>query len=525
MLSANSEAIMSVECLMEDTDFTSHVTRETFESLSESLTSRVVAPCERALKEAGIEIDQISSVEVVGAASRTPSVQRLVEQFFKKPVSRTLNAKECIARGCALQCAMLSPVFRVKEFEIMNCQPYAVAFSWEKDGEPTQSLVFERNSPYPATKLLTFFRSEPFRITASYPDDTLLPPRENKTVSCYEIGPVVVPQGAEKAKIKVKVRINIHGLLEVDTVQSIEEEEVEVPVEVPAKDEKSEKAPGDGAEAAASNGDGKEAAAPRVEKKMKVKRFDVPFTIQKDTGLDTETMNTYLELEGKMAAQDKLCEETQEKKNAVESYVYSLRSRLSGDLAEFAKPVELEKIPPILEATEDWLYEDGENQTKSVYTAKLEELKKMGDPIELRLSESGARPAAAQILRQLCSNYIAMATSDVEEYHHIDAEEKEKVIRECEASVKWLSEKLQMQQQLLKTDNPCVLSTEISKKAEVVERFCRPIMSKPKPAPPPKKEEPAKKQDEAAAGTEEASAEAEDSKKEEAEGEAMDTTE
>lgn len=473
---------------MEDTDFSRPMTREKFESLSESLLSRVLKPCQTALQDAGITIDQISSVEVVGSSSRVPSVQKIIEEFFKKPVSRTLNAKECIARGCALQCAMLSPVFKVKDFEIVNCQAYGISFTWEKDGQPTETQVFPRNSPYPATKMLSFFRSESFTISAMYSETNLLPPFENPTIGCFEIGPVVVPKGAENAKIKVKVRVNLHGILEIDSVYSVEEEEIEVPVEVTEKKAETEEPPPNETEAASANG--KEAeAGPKLEKKIKIRKFDIPFVIQKIGGMDTDTLNNYFELEGKMAAEDKLFEETHEKKNAVESYVYTIRSRLSGDLMKFAKPTESEPILKKLEETENWLYEEGEHQMKSVYVAKLEELKKMCYPIILRHFEAESRPVAAQLLNQNCENYIAMARSESEEYNHIEAEEKKKVIQECETATQWLHEKLQMQQQLVPSDDPVILTSEINKKQEVVNRVCQSILQKPKPKPA-KKEEP-----------------------------------
>lgn len=56
--------------------------------------------------------DALSSVEVVGGSTRIPMLARLVEDVLKKAPSRTLNAKECVSRGAALQCAMLSPVFK-----------------------------------------------------------------------------------------------------------------------------------------------------------------------------------------------------------------------------------------------------------------------------------------------------------------------------------------------------------------------------------------------------------------------------
>lgn len=56
--------------------------------------------------------ESISTVEVVGGSSRVPAVTSALADFFGKEPSRTMNAKECVSRGAALQCAMLSPIFR-----------------------------------------------------------------------------------------------------------------------------------------------------------------------------------------------------------------------------------------------------------------------------------------------------------------------------------------------------------------------------------------------------------------------------
>ena len=64
------------------------------------------------LTDSSTSKDALSSVEVVGGSSRVPAVIRAIAEFFGKEPSRTLNAKECVSRGAALQCAMLSPIFR-----------------------------------------------------------------------------------------------------------------------------------------------------------------------------------------------------------------------------------------------------------------------------------------------------------------------------------------------------------------------------------------------------------------------------
>jgi heat shock protein 4 len=55
---------------------------------------------------------------MVGEATRIPIVQERCKQVFGKDVSRTLNSLECVARGCSLQAAMLSPLFKVSDYKV-----------------------------------------------------------------------------------------------------------------------------------------------------------------------------------------------------------------------------------------------------------------------------------------------------------------------------------------------------------------------------------------------------------------------
>jgi heat shock 70kDa protein 4 len=70
------------------------------------------------VSDSRIELERLHSVELVGSGSRVPAIARVLTGFFRREPSRTLNASECVARGCALQCAMLSPTFRVRDYEV-----------------------------------------------------------------------------------------------------------------------------------------------------------------------------------------------------------------------------------------------------------------------------------------------------------------------------------------------------------------------------------------------------------------------
>lgn len=118
VLSANPEAPLNIECLMDEKDVRGHIKRDEFEQLSLPILERVKGPLEKALAEAGLTIEDVHMVEVVGSGSRVPAINKILTEFFKKEPRRTMNASECVARGCALQCAILSPTFKVREFQV-----------------------------------------------------------------------------------------------------------------------------------------------------------------------------------------------------------------------------------------------------------------------------------------------------------------------------------------------------------------------------------------------------------------------
>ena len=228
-----------------------------------------------------------------------------------------------------------------------------------------------------------------------------------------------------------------------------------------------------------------EPAAPVMKKR--VKKIDVPVSSTVG-GLPKAVLDTFVNEEFEMALQDRVMEETKERKNAVEEYVYSMRSKVSGALAEFRRARRGEKFVELLNATEDWLYEDGEDETKGVYNAKLEELKAIGDPIELRASGGerqarGLAPCSRPRLRPFSPppRMPITSTSTPPTSRRSAARRK--------AALDWLTEKQGLQAAVGKTQDPVLLSADVDKKLAALERFSTPIMSKPKPKPP--KPEPA----------------------------------
>jgi heat shock protein 4 len=118
------------------------------------------------------------------------------------------------------------------------------------------------------------------------------------------------------------------------------------------------------------------------------------FTLSKDE------MKKALELEVNMANEDRLITETADKRNELESYLYSMRDKLDGVLKPYTAPAMKERLQTLMNSTEDWLYGDGFDSSKAEYVRKLEELRALSNPSEARLMESEARPAALEALRK-----------------------------------------------------------------------------------------------------------------------------
>ncbi|VAH15203.1 unnamed protein product [Triticum turgidum subsp. durum] len=471
MLSANPEAPMNIECLMDEKDVRGFIKRDEFEQISAPVLERVKGPLEKALSEAGLTTESLHFVEVVGSGSRVPAVMKIITEFFGKEPRRTMNASECVARGCALQCAILSPTFKVREFQVNEGFPFSVALSWKPDAqnnESQQTVVFPKGNPMPSIKALTFYRSSTFAVDVLNVDTDDL--QITHKISTYTIGPFQSSKG-EKAKLKVKVRLNIHGIVSLESATMLEEEEVEVPVsstsEVPkdATRMETDDAPQDPASSAGDHMQEPKGAADHAEGAAENGAQD---SEEKTVPMDTDT-----------------------KKNSVEAYVYDMRNKIHEKYNDFVMSEDIEGLMAKLQEVEDWLYEDGEDETKGVYVAKLEELKKLGGPIEMRYKEWTERGPALEQLVYCIRSFREAALSGDQKFDHIDESEKQKVVNECSDAETWLTEKKQQQDALPKHANPVLLVSDIKKKAEALDRFCKPIMTKPRPAPKPQTPPPA----------------------------------
>merc|ERR1719399_2576579 len=249
ILSANPQAPIAIESFMEDIDVKGQIERDDFLEMCAPLMDRFQKVIETAFEASGLTKEEVASVELVGGSCRVPAIQKRLTDYFGKEPSKTLNFDECVAKGCALQCAMLSPAFKVRDFSVNDVTLYPIALSWsstggadamEVDGENDEAgkttsgsntVVFSKFNSVPNTKMLTFYRKDTFTLTAAYDPSCQLPNGFPTKLAEYTVSDI--PKGAvgadgkvDPAKIKVKLRLDIHGCLVLESAVAIEEQEV-----------------------------------------------------------------------------------------------------------------------------------------------------------------------------------------------------------------------------------------------------------------------------------------------------------
>ena len=158
--------------------------------------------------------------------------------------------------------------------------------------------------------------------------------------------------------------------------------------------------------------------APAETKVKKVTRKTDSPVVDGSSSIPKAALQKLRDQELEMFANDRLVLDTEERKNALESYVYDMRSKLETNLAEFIADKNKEKFMKALNEMEDWLYSEGEDTTKSVYVKKLEELEKMGGPVVNRFREFEERGGVVRSFRDAVTELMNQASSTVNISRH-----------------------------------------------------------------------------------------------------------
>ena len=187
------------------------MSRAKFEQLADSLIQRTIAPCESALKKAGISVKEIDEVILVGGSTRIPAVQDAVKKFFGKEPSKGVNPDEVVAIGAAIQGGVLTG--EVKDVLLLDVTPLALGI--ETMGGVMTKLI-DSNTTIPTKKSEVFSTASDNQpsVEIHVLQGARAMAKDNRTIGRFHLdGLPSAPRGVPQ--IEVTFDIDANGIIHV----------------------------------------------------------------------------------------------------------------------------------------------------------------------------------------------------------------------------------------------------------------------------------------------------------------------
>jgi len=187
------------------------LTRAKLESLVDELIDRTIGPCKVALKDAGLKVNEINDVILVGGQTRMPKVQEEVQNFFGKEPRRDVNPDEAVALGAAIQGGVLAG--DVKDVLLLDVTPLSLGI--ETLGGVMTKLI-EKNTTIPANAEQVFSTADDNQtaVTIHVLQGERERARDNKSLGRFDLADIPpAPRGLPQ--IEVTFDIDANGILNV----------------------------------------------------------------------------------------------------------------------------------------------------------------------------------------------------------------------------------------------------------------------------------------------------------------------
>jgi molecular chaperone DnaK len=190
---------------------TMKLTRAKLESLVEDLVQRTIEPCRIALKDAGLVVNEVAEVILVGGQTRMPLVQKFVKDFFGKEPRKDVNPDEAVAVGAAVQAGVLTG--EVKDVLLLDVTPLSLGI--ETLGSVMTKLI-EKNTTIPtkATQVFSTADDNQTAVTIHVLQGERDRATDNKSLGRFDLSDIP-PASRGMPQIEVTFDIDANGILNV----------------------------------------------------------------------------------------------------------------------------------------------------------------------------------------------------------------------------------------------------------------------------------------------------------------------